>query len=314
MRVLLTKAKRILCIAGLFYLSPKRRLAVERRLRGRDDCRLLGRSDAAIVSFGKSGRTWLRVMLSRYFQVSFDLPRHMLIGYDNMHRRDARVPKLFFTHDNYLKDYTGHCDSKQDYFDHKVVLLVRHPADIAVSQYYQWRYRMTPHKKRLNGYPAHGADVSLIDFVMGEQAGLPKIIGFLNLWADAASRMRDLLIVRYEDMRAAPARELARVVGFLGMPASDEAIRDAVAFAAFENMKGLEHKGLFRFAGRRMRPGDRANPDSYKVRRAKVGGYRDYFSDEQVRAIDGLIERTLSERFGYQSCTTPAQPPAVLTA
>ena len=48
-------------------------------------------------------------------------------------------------------------------------------------------------------------------------------------------------------------------------------------------MKQLEQKRVFWLSGFRLRPGDRANPQSYKVRRAKVGGWRDYFDDEQSR-------------------------------
>lgn len=36
------------------------------------------------------------------------------------------------------------------------------------------------------------------------------------------------------------------------------------------------------------------------MRRAKVGGYRDYFSDEQVREIETYIDRNLDPMFGYQ--------------
>lgn len=48
-----------------------------------------------------------------------------------------------------------------------------------------------------------------------------------------------------------------------------------------------------------MKPGDPGNADSYKVRRAKVGGYRDYFSDEEISRIDAYVEQTLLPNFGY---------------
>jgi hypothetical protein len=49
-----------------------------------------------------------------------------------------------------------------------------------------------------------------------------------------------------------------------------------------------------------MVPGDKDNPDSYKVRRAKVGGYRDYFDDDQVQQIDSYIRSNLDPVFGYE--------------
>ena len=53
------------------------------------------------------------------------------------------IPSIFFTHDNYLEDYTGNLDSKADFYGKRVVLLVRNPKDVAVSQYFQWKYRDT---------------------------------------------------------------------------------------------------------------------------------------------------------------------------
>ncbi len=49
-------------------------LAAERRLRGAEQEDKLRRADIVVVSFGKSGRTWLRVMLSHLFREMHDLP------------------------------------------------------------------------------------------------------------------------------------------------------------------------------------------------------------------------------------------------
>jgi hypothetical protein len=49
-----------------------------------------------------------------------------------------------------------------------------------------------------------------------------------------------------------------------------------------------------------MMPRDKDNPNSYKVRRAKVGGYRDYFTDEEVAAIDQRLAETLHPLFSYK--------------
>jgi len=72
-----------------------------------------------------------------------------------------------------------------------------------------------------------------------------------------------------------------------------------VSYASYENMKRLEQTKAFWLSGQRLVPGDRGNPDSYKVRRAKIGGYRDYFDDEQVAAIDDLVRARPGPMFGY---------------
>lgn len=287
----------------MLFASDADKLRAERRLRGREQFRTLQRADIVVVSFGKSGRTWLRVMLSRLYQQLYGLPSRALIGFDNFHHVNNEIPRIFFTHDNYICDYTGHTDSKVDFYGKKVILLARDPRDVAVSQFFQWKYRMKVHKKAINRYPEHGAEVPIYDFVMDPDAGLLKNIRFLNLWAQEAPRMQDFFLLRYEDLKAQPAEMLEQLAGFLGAAASPEQIQDAVEFSSYENMKKMEAGKTFWLSGGRMLPKDRSNPNSYKVRRAKVGGYRDYFNDPQTAAVDKLTADHLDPFYGYTADT-----------
>ncbi len=61
-----------------------------------------------------------------------------------------------------------------------------------------------------------------------------------------------------------------------------------------------------------MVPKDRSNPNSYKVRRAKVGGYKDYFDDQQVKQIDAYVAENLSAFFGYAQAEQTADNTADL--
>jgi len=296
---MLAKLTRILVLGAVFFLPEHKKIALDRRLRGREEFRKLQQADCVIISYGKSGRTWLRVMLSRFYQLKHGLPDNSLIGFDNLHARNPDIPRILFTHDNYLKDFTGNADSKKDYYQKKVVLLVRDPRDVAVSQYFQWKYRMRPGKKRLNMYPAHGADINEYQFAMNQNAGLPKIVDFLNLWASEAGKIDQLLVVRYEDMRRDTAQVLGQILNFIGTPASPEETQDVVNFSSMENMKKMEQKRTFWLSGSRMLPGDHNNPDSYKVRRGKVGGFSDYFDEDQVNNIEQLLQQTLQPVYGY---------------
>ena len=298
MRTIWKKVSRELTLLLMFFLPAQKKIALERRLRGKEEFRKLQLADLVVVSFGKSGRTWLRVMLSRFYQLRHGLGERHLIGFDNLHRRNSEIPKIFFTHDNYLKDFTRHEDSKEDYYDSKVVLLIRNPKDVAVSQFFQWKYRMRGNKKKINDYPMSD-DMEVYDFVTGADSGLPKIIDYLNLWATEAPRIKDLLIVRYEDLRSDTAATLKRIVDFADTPGSDEQIEGAVEFSSVENMRKMEEKKTFWLSGSRMVPKDRSNPNSYKVRKAKVGGYRDYFDEAQIAAVDAMVEDRLLPVFGY---------------
>ena len=293
------KLTRTLVRGALIFLPEHKRIEVDRRLRGREEFHKLQQADCIVVSFGKSGRTWLRVMLSRFYQLKHGLPENSLIAFDNLHAKNRDIPLIFFTHDNYLKDYVGYEDSKKYCYGKKVVLLVRDPRDVVVSQYFQWKYRMKPWKKRINKYPAHGSDISEYQFAMDQNQGLPKIVDFLNLWAKEADNIDQLLVVRYEDMRRDTEEVLGQILDFIGTPATPEERQDVVNYSSMENMKKMEAKSTFRFSGTRMMPGDRKNPDSFKVRRGKVGGFSDYFNADQVNTIEQLLQQTLQPVYGY---------------
>ena len=282
---------------------------LERWRRGREDYWKYKRCDAVFASYGKSGRTWVRVMISRYYQLAKGISDGIILGFDNFHRLNPEIPKLFFTHDNYLRQYLGSADSREAFYGYKTVLLVRDPRDVAVSQFFQWKFRMRPYKKAMNKYPAHGADISVYDFVMDPHQGLPRVIGFLNDWSKELTRINDALVVRYEDLRSHPERELARLMTFLGEEVNEEAVRGAVEFAAVENLRKMESQNYFWRSGSRIKAKDVNNPDSFKVRKAKVGGYRDYFEDEQIAAIDAMVDAQLTPAFGYTSAEKQSAAP-----
>jgi hypothetical protein len=293
-RVVLRQLIMLLC----FWLPRERRKRIERWLRGREEFKKLQRCDWVLMSWGKSGRTWLRVMLSRAYQLKGNLDASTLLDFDNLKHLDPQLPAVFFTHNNYLRDYTGNQHSKSHFQGKRIVLLVRDPRDVAVSQFFQWQYRMRPNKKFINDYPPHGAAINAWDFVLDEQAGVPRIVDYFNGWAQAITELRDILIVRYEDMRADPGAALAKILDFTGTAVTAEQVREAVEFAALDNMKKMEQDKFFKGSGARVRPGDQDNPDSYKTRKAKVGGYRDYFDEAQCQQLAHMVAK-LDPMFGY---------------
>lgn len=281
-----------------FWLPATRRKKIERWLRGREEFKKLERCDWVLMSWGKSGRTWLRVMLSRAYTLKGGLPADELLDFDNLRDTNPELPAVFFTHNNYLRDYTGNQHSKAHFRGKRIVLLVRDPRDVAVSQFFQWQFRMRPNKKFINDYPPHGADIDTWDFVLDEDAGVPRIVDYFNGWAEAIPELQDVLIVRYEDMRADPGSVLAQILEFTGTDVTPEQVQEAVDFAAYDNMKKMEQESFFKGSGARVKPGDKDNPQSFKVRKAKVGGFRDYFTDEQCEQLQAMVD-TLDPVFGY---------------
>jgi len=301
---------RLAAVAATRPLPEERRRAIERWIRGWEEWHALCGADIAFVSYGKSGRTWLRLMLSRFYQQRYGLPEGTFLEYDNLHRRSHAIPRVFFTHGNYLKDFSGHADAVFEDFRHKpVLLLLRDPRDVAVSQYFHWKGRMRPHKKWINRYPPHGATLSVSEFVLDHEAGLTRAIQFLVRWARALPLLDRAVVIRYEQMRENPHHSLRGALEFLGAEPTAAEIDDAVEYAAFDNMRKLEEKGGVAASGQRLTPGHGGDTSSYKVRRGKVGGYRDYFDASELERLDRRVAAELGHAWGYAAPTSGAPSP-----
>ena len=113
-----------------------------------------------------------------------------------------------------------------------------------------------------------------------------------KIWVPGAQDARRTVILRYR---------VERALRFLGADPEPAEVEDAVEYARFDNMRRLEDQSLIAASGRRLVPGERGRNDSYKVRRAKVGGWRDYFDAAQIAELDARVESGLRPGFGYNS-------------
>ncbi len=260
--------------------------------RGLRDQLALPRADTVFISFPKSGRTWVRVMMSRLYHTHFGVPGDDILEFDNLHQRDARIPKILFTHDGEPWRRPDQLDAdKSAYATKKVVLLVRNPIDVAVSRHFHVRNRAQVLRHR------EYATMPIGEFVWAPLGGLPTIVAYLNDWDRARPSLPDLLVLRYEDFRSEPVSTLERLADFAGIGHTADEIADAVSFASFENLRKLEEQRAI--ATSRLGARQEGNPDSFKVRRGKVGGYCDYFTVEEVARMEAFVRDRLSPSFGY---------------
>ena len=180
-------------------------------------------------------------------------------------------------------------------------MLARNPCDIAVSWFFQFTKRQSAHKQELiNHFIEHPIDrrtISMWDFVRHSDIGVPSLIDYLNVWERNIEQLEHGVLVRYEDLRGQPAEILGRIISFVDQSFSAEDIDEAVRFGSFDNLRQLESQGFFRQGGLKRRDPD--DPDAFKVRRGKVGGYRDYFTPEQVAELEALMAARLSPTLGY---------------
>jgi hypothetical protein len=290
------------------------RVAARRHLLARLELAKARRTGLLIIGHPKSGNTWLRTMLSRLYQVRHGLPASLIVTSDELARRNPAIPRISATNGYY--SYEGAVgaalapDAPDSPLRHKpIVFLARHPCDIAVSWFFQFTKRQSAHKQELINHfidhPVARRTVGMWEFVRHSDIGLPSLIEYLNTWERNVAQLPRAIMVRYEDLRAEPRATLQRIGAAMGETFADSELEEAVAFGAFDNLQSLERQGFFRQGGLSLR--NPADPESFKVRRAKVGGFKDYFTEEQVVELEELVRSRLSPVFGYHARAAPAR-------
>jgi hypothetical protein len=186
-----------------------------------------------------------------------------------------------------------------------VMFLARNPIDIAVSWYHQFTKRQSRAKQELINHsiehPVDRRTVEMWEFVRHSDIGLPFLIDYQNTWARNIADLDHGLLVKYEELRAEPVSTLQKIIQHMGEDFSEEEIRQAVEWGSFDNLQKLETSGTFKQGG--MKLVNANDPSSFKVRRGKVGGYREDFAPEQVAELEALVRDSILPELGYCSET-----------
>lgn len=236
-------------------------------------------ADVYLLSYPKTGRTWLRALLGRALVDHYRLPEAKLLGTEELTRM-AGLPVAAFYHDGsaMIDGWTASDlpSDKSVYRDKRVLLLGRDVRDTLVSAYFQAT-------RRIGVF-----DGPIGAFVRDRRYGVDKVLAFYRHWDSARDVPREFAFLRYESIHADPAAALARTLAFVGARDVPTAtIAAAVEYSRFDNLRRAESEDRFDSHMLRTRAG--ADPESYKVRRGKIGGYRDYLSEEDVAWIDRRV-------------------------
>jgi len=135
------------------------------------------------------------------------------------------------------------------------------------------------------------------EFVRYSDIGLPSLIEYQNTWARNVRELEHGMLARYEDLRAQPVPTLKKITQLMGENFSEDEIRAAVEWGSFDNLQKLETSGTFSQGG--MKLVDASDPSTFKVRRGKVGGYRDDFNAQQVAELEALVRANIVPELGY---------------
>jgi hypothetical protein len=237
-------------------------------------------AEGFIVSYPKTGRTWLRVMLGKAISLKYHLDEKFVLDTLRMTKQAGMSPSVF-SHDGpfLLQNNVPYHELKFNrglYGNKKVIFLVRDIRDTLVSSYFQQSKRTKVEKFNLG------------DFIRDERFGARKIVTFYNLWFTHREVPKDFLLIRYEEMHSKPTEVLRSVMAFLNSGEVEQVVLDAaVSYGSFNHMRNMEEKNAF--GDSMLRPGTENDNDSYKVRRGKIGGFVDYFTKEDLGYVDEVV-------------------------
>jgi hypothetical protein len=214
--------------------------------------------EAIVISYPKSGRTWLRYMLD-----------------------ELGVPAAY-THG----EKEGLRTNAERMLRNRVLHLRRDPRDTIVSDWFHRTRRL----KTFSG--------SLKEFLRHPHFGIGAICAFNDGWIRRAGEPNLLLLTYedlHRDPAGELTRAAAHIKGSAPDPA---AVAAAVTAGQFSRMREeeLSGRGQERF-GDALAPGDRADPSSFKTRRGVVGGWRDYFDRDDAEYAAAVMSRYSDPNF-----------------
>ena len=259
--------------------------------------RLLSGGDAIVLSIPKSGRTWLRTFLCAYFCQRYGFEMTL----EPERYKHPAIPRVIYSHDTFeQRTKASPWDRIRGKFlvparelrRARVILLARDPRDAFVSLLVQTT-------RRVHETPEELKRKSASELLRDPAFGIRSMIEVMNGWLAEFSGHPHFTVFRYETLRENPAHGFHHVLSALGdTPPNHDAFAHALAFSEFGNMKKLEQQGAFE--SKILRAGDVRDPESFKVRRGKVGGYREYLSLEDQQYAAAAL-RELDPRFRYNA-------------
>lgn len=232
-----------------------------------------------IADFGRSAQGWLSYMLCYVLNARFIEPYTLLVGTkytgSKVISENTKGELPGRTQSRYKMVVKTHATPHKVNFDltHSVIYLTRDPRDVAVS------YRYLSLKLIREGAKSPSVLLQAI-----------PLLGFLSIafrWRHHVKRWKNknILHVRYEDLRKDTSVTLERILETIQIKANQKIIDEAIDLFSFENTYG-----------RKRGQEDKNNPEA---RKGQIGDYRNHFSP-LLNWFFWSICGKQAEEFGYR--------------
>jgi hypothetical protein len=195
----------------------------------RNDLTILN-GDVFLVSYPRSGNTWMRFILGTLMSEKKVTWENMEESVPDMYRNTDRElmkskkPRLIKSHHSYDKCYP------------KVIYLVRDVRDVVLS-YYNYHKKFN---KISEDYPVNNF---IKMFINGDLDDFGSWKENVNSWISNKDSVKNgFLLLQYEELKDNTFSEINRMTDFLGLNPTDKEVFDAIEWSSFSNMRKLENE------------------------------------------------------------------------
>lgn len=235
--------------------------------------------DVFIVSYPKSGNTWVRFLVGNYItenKLDFINSNDFI---PDMHAHPEKCEAL--TGQRIMK---SHFDFTPEFKN--VIYVVRDGRDVAVSYYYFYlKYVFNKENAKPNFH-----EYSKLFLEGGIAFG--RWDRHVNSWLD--KHPERFLLLRYEDIMDNTEKALKDILLFIYGTYDEERIKKAVEASRFERMAEQEREQRMKL------PRNAASDSSIAfVRKGKPGNYNEYFTEEGLASFRKTFGETMN-RLGYK--------------
>jgi hypothetical protein len=231
------------------------------------------------ISYPKSGRTWVRFMYLTYLELHFGLTHKNIF--------DTEADLIYYWQPKGIHLGTAPEENNIFYsvgsvnFEHlrksSCVWMTRNIYDTLVSLYHH-----SCHRDNVNYTD------SISNFVRDPKFGALKICCFYAaMYDNLYNGIKKVMRISYEEMEKDSLSVLSKLLDYVGLKQNNDFAKIAIEKSRFENMKKLGNSYAYKDTW--LAPSDMNNQNSYKIRKAKTGSFKDDLSEEDIKYIDNIV-------------------------